>query len=63
MIVDTNILIDALRGRSDAIQFFESSDTGFSVSVPIIAELFAGINTARERAKIIFVKKGGTYSV
>ncbi|HET6400804.1 MAG TPA: type II toxin-antitoxin system VapC family toxin [Candidatus Kapabacteria bacterium] len=52
MIVDTNISIDALRGKKEAIRFLESSDSGFSISVVSIAELYAGLRTDRERSEL-----------
>src|SRR5436309_3406978 len=48
MIVDTNILIDSLRGKREAIRFLESSDLEFSISVISIAELHAGLKGGRE---------------
>ncbi|HWF44457.1 MAG TPA: type II toxin-antitoxin system VapC family toxin [Candidatus Kapabacteria bacterium] len=64
MIVDTNILIDALRGKKEAIHFLESSDSGFSISVVSIAELFAGLRTDRERSELqAFLTTVEIYSV
>jgi predicted nucleic acid-binding protein len=43
MIVDTNILIDALRGKVEAKSFLLSTDATFSISVVSVAELYAGV--------------------
>ncbi len=48
MIVDTNILIDYLRDKDEAIEFIDASNNLFAVSVISITELFAGIRNERE---------------
>ena len=48
MTVDTNILIDALRGKTEAMRFLGSSEAAFSISVVSITELYAGLRNASE---------------
>ena len=48
MIVDTNILIDYLRDKEEAIRFLEASTYSFSISVVSITELYAGLRGSRE---------------
>ena len=49
VLVDTDVLIDYLRGRSDAADFLESQKEPPAVSVITIAELYAGVREGRER--------------
>ena len=48
MIVDTNILIDFLRGKTEAGAFLFGGDNPISISVVSITELLAGIKQQRE---------------
>ena len=48
MVVDTNILIDSLRGKADAVHFLESAETSYSISVISVTELIAGIRGSSE---------------
>ena len=48
MIVDSNILIDSLRGKTEAVRFLGAPDIAFSISVVSITELYAGLRNARE---------------
>jgi predicted nucleic acid-binding protein len=48
MIVDTNILVDSLRGKTEAKHFLGNSETSFSLSVVSVTELYAGLRNARE---------------
>jgi len=48
MIVDTNILIDSLRGKKEAIRFLESGESTFSISVISVTELYAGVKGGNE---------------
>src|SRR5438477_6746242 len=49
LLIDTDILIDYLRGYKKAIQFLESSREPLLLSVINIAELYAGIRDNREQ--------------
>jgi predicted nucleic acid-binding protein len=48
MTVDTNILIDGLRGKSEAKSFLLSSEQVFSISVVSVTELYAGVKGSNE---------------
>lgn len=48
MTVDTNILVDSLRGKAEAKFFLGNSETSFSISVVSVAELYAGLRNSRE---------------
>jgi predicted nucleic acid-binding protein len=64
MIVDTNILIDSLRGKNEAIKFLESSDQQFSLSVVSVAELYAGLKGEKEANQLQeFLKTFAIYPV
>lgn len=43
ILVDTDILVDYLRGRQEAIDYLEQSDAEFKTSVINVAELHAGV--------------------
>lgn len=51
MFVDTNILIDALRGKAEAVSFLEGQ-SNLSVSVISVTELLAGVRDERERDQL-----------
>ena len=48
MIVDTNILIDYLRDKLEAVRFLEPPNPSFSISVVSVAEVYAGLKGADE---------------
>ncbi|MBC7227242.1 MAG: PIN domain-containing protein [Thermoflexales bacterium] len=49
-LIDTNILVDLLRGREEARQWIDRlPDDGRFISVVTAAELLAGARTAREQ--------------
>jgi predicted nucleic acid-binding protein len=54
MIVDSNIAIDYLRGKEEAIHFLEGPLGPFAISAVSITELYAGI---RNREELIEVEK------
>ena len=51
MLIDTDILIDYLRGRKEAIKFIEVglSDNTYHLSIVTLAELYAGVREGSER--------------
>lgn len=51
MIVDTNILVDYLRDKEEAIRFIELSEADLSISVVSITELYAGMRGRDEVLK------------
>lgn len=65
ILVDTDILIDYLRGMPPAVQYLEASDADLNLSVVNVAELHAGVrddereavNTLLECFKIIPLDK------
>ena len=52
MLVDTDILIDFLRGRPDAVEFLEEHVDDLCVSVVTLAELYQGVREGGERIKL-----------
>jgi len=48
MLFDTTILVDYLRGRSEAISLFESQERRPGISVISTLELYAGVRNRRE---------------
>jgi predicted nucleic acid-binding protein len=48
LLVDTNILIDLLRGRQQAKDFMEAQSEPPAISVASIVELYAGFKSRRE---------------
>jgi predicted nucleic acid-binding protein len=51
MLFDTNILIDYLRGRQEAIDFLEAQVAKPKISVASTFELYAGVRNRREEQK------------
>jgi len=52
MIVDTDVIIDYLRGNKDAIHYLETHIDEVCVSAVSVAELFQGVREGRERTKL-----------
>lgn len=52
-LVDTDILIDYLRDKPQAVIFIESTKNSFFISAITVAELFAGVRDGAERANLI----------
>jgi predicted nucleic acid-binding protein len=48
-IVDTDVVIDYLRSRSQAVDWLDSVSEQISISVVSVAELFSGVREGRER--------------
>ena len=51
-LLDTDILIDYLRGYTDAVLFVESSVAEACISAMNIAELYQGVRNGEEQAKL-----------
>jgi len=51
-LVDTNILIDQLRGLPVAVQFGKALPKDTAISAVTVSELFAGIRSAQQREKV-----------
>lgn len=52
MIVDTDVLIDFLRGRPEAREFVAGLPREAAISVVTVAELFVGVREGEERAAL-----------
>jgi predicted nucleic acid-binding protein len=52
LLVDTDVLIDYLRGEPDAISYLEGSKMPLLVSAITVAELFAGVRDGKERGEL-----------
>ena len=52
LLIDTDVLIDYLRNRSEAVAYLENTDEPLLVSVITVAELYAGVKEGAERAKL-----------
>lgn len=44
-LVDTDVLIDYLRGRAEAVTYLESLEASLLISVITVAELYAGVRS------------------
>ncbi len=52
LLLDTDILIDYLRNRPEAVTYLDSLDEDLEISVITAAELYAGVREGVERAKL-----------
>jgi hypothetical protein len=57
-LLDTDVLIDFLRGYPRAIQFFESIRDRPLISALTVAELYAGVRDGRERETLEILLQG-----
>lgn len=48
LLIDTDVLIEYLRGRSEAVEYIEGLSTKLYLSVISVAELFAGVRGDKE---------------
>jgi predicted nucleic acid-binding protein len=51
-LLDTCVIIDCLRDRSEAVEFVRSASAAPAVSAVTVAELIAGARTATEERRI-----------
>jgi predicted nucleic acid-binding protein len=49
-LVDTDVAIDYLKGRAEAVDFLEGRSGEFLISAITVAELYAGVRDGSERA-------------
>ena len=49
LLIDTDVLIDYLRGRTEAVKYVESLQETLMISAITIAELYAGVREGKER--------------
>lgn len=52
VLVDTDVLIEYLRGRSEAVEYLESLTADLYLSVISVAELFAGVRGGEEKSSL-----------
>ena len=58
LLLDTDVLIDFLRGQPQAVQLLEDTDCEFHVSAVSVAELYVGVRDGREREVLDLVVDG-----
>ena len=49
LLIDTDVLIDYLRGQADALAYIESLTDPLLISVVTVAELYSGVREGEER--------------
>jgi predicted nucleic acid-binding protein len=52
LLIDTDVLIDYLRGYPAAVSYVEAQQERFLISVVTVAELYAGVREGEERARL-----------
>jgi predicted nucleic acid-binding protein len=52
LLIDTDVLIDYLRGRAEAVTYLEGLTVALSVSAVTVAELYAGVREGAERVTL-----------
>lgn len=52
LLVDTDVLIEYLRGRREAVEYLEGSTSDLYLSVISVAELFAGVKDDEEEKSL-----------
>ena len=52
MLIDTDVLIDFLRGQPQAIEFLERHSNDLMISSVTVAELYQGVRDGREKTKL-----------
>ena len=52
LLIDTDVLIEYLRGRRKAVKFLENQSASLAVSVITVAELFAGVKGQEEQGAL-----------
>ena len=52
MMIDTDVLIDYLRGKADAVEFIEGLTTRILISSITVAELYAAVREGNERTAL-----------
>ena len=50
LLFDTDVLIDYLRGQSDAVRLLQAEQSEMRVSAASVAELYVGVRDERERS-------------
>ena len=52
LLIDTDVLIDYLRGQAEAVSYLESLTEPLLISVVTVAELYAGVREGAERTAL-----------
>ncbi|PSB31873.1 type II toxin-antitoxin system VapC family toxin [Stenomitos frigidus] len=52
LLLDTDVLIDYLRGNANAITYLENQSAHLQIAAITVAELYAGVRDGEERAKL-----------
>src|SRR5437870_2132779 len=52
LLLDTDVLIDYLRGRPEAVAYVESLTAKVMISAVSVAELYAGVREGKERTQL-----------
>ncbi len=52
LLIDTDVLIDYLRDKAEAVSYLESLSEPLLISVITVAELYAGVRDGAERTKL-----------
>lgn len=52
LLLDTDVIVDYLRGRPEAVEYLESRNDTLLLSSITVAELFAGVREGRERTAL-----------
>ena len=52
LLIDTDVLIDYLRDKAEAVSYLESLSESLLISVITVAELYAGVRDGAERTKL-----------
>lgn len=55
LILDSDVLIDYLRSRAEAVEFLESRLEPLLISAVTVAELYAGVREGKERKGLFWI--------
>lgn len=63
LVIDTDVLIDYLRGQEQAAGFLEGCEQALAISVITIAELYAGVRDGAERQQATQSREASARSI
>ena len=52
LLIDTDVIIDYLRGQTDAVSFLDGTSEHLLLSVVTVAELYSGVREGKERTAL-----------
>jgi len=58
VLIDTDVLIDYLRGRAEAVSYLENLTGQLLISAVTVAELYAGVREGAERVAFGAIRIG-----